>query len=455
MGSIATAARYHRWQPPPTDKHRCRHGRGQRRAPTLPYDKGSRARPNIAIIARLCQDTTMLRLTALSRRNHAPHHLAPLWAWLRTAATARAFTMSAVRSLAVVGSVVAVGVLAIGCTKDGSSNDDNKDCTTLTPITNAAFCASGAPALVCEQVPPRATVEMCGVALPAPPADAALERSSSVKNFAGSGPPQLDCFEPAGYPAAPGTPQLVTMKGIAKIFSHGCSSDNLEIKVYTVKRDGSADDGMPDQLVGAAITTDADCTVNGVSVNNDDCPDMRHECTYEYPNVPTETELIVVTSGMYWAPIYEYNLYIRNDAVVSGFYDKDVRALAQDDYGLVAQVALGSPITLGHGAVAGEVHDCDNVRLVNAVVDVDTPRLVSTYFTDNESNPLPDLDANATSILGLYSAMDIEPGPVTVAAAGIHNGRLVGVGYVRARVFANAITTVTFRGLQPYQLPAP
>jgi hypothetical protein len=47
----------------------------------------------------------------------------------------------------------------------------------------------------------------------------------------------------------------------------------------------------------------------------------------------------------------------------------------------------------------------------------------------------------------------VPPGPVTVAAAGVVNGALLGVGYQRARIFPNSVTSVTFRGLKPYQLP--
>ncbi len=114
---------------------------------------------------------------------------------------------------------------------------------------------------------------------------------------------------------------------------------------------------------------------------------------------------------------------------------------------------MGKNITPGHGALAGEVHDCDDVRLINAVADVDVPKFVTTYFTDNEDNPLPDTAAKATSTLALYSAVDIAPGPVVVGAAGVIDGKLVGVGFFRARVFADAVTWVTFRGLRPFQLP--
>lgn len=114
---------------------------------------------------------------------------------------------------------------------------------------------------------------------------------------------------------------------------------------------------------------------------------------------------------------------------------------------------MGSTITPGRGAVAGEVHDCDNLRVVNAVVDIDASRPALTYFSDDEDKPLPQLGAKSTSVLGLYAALDVQPGPVTVAAAGVVDGQLVGVGFMRIQVFADSVTSVTFRGMKPYQVP--
>jgi len=78
------------------------------------------------------------------------------------------------------------------------------------------------------------------------------------------------------------------------------------------------------------------------------------------------------------------------------------------------------------------------VRLTGAIVDVDKDREL-TYYTDNETTPLPAKGAKATSTLGLYSALDMHPGIVHVAAAGVIDGELVGLGVFRARVFENVV----------------
>ncbi len=338
---------------------------------------------------------------------------------------------------------------------------DEAACPALCGITNGDYCGDNGSTPTCETLSPSEQIDVCGVPLKAPPSEGdgyvELERSQNVKEYSGSGPPDISCYAPAGYPSSPGTSETVTMTGFADLFSHGCVSHDLDITVYRVKR-GGADDGMKGDMVGSTVTTasETDCKEPGAAKTeeDDDCDGgNRHACAYQYPGVPTETELMVVTKGSAWTAINEYNLYIPNAEVVGGEYEKDVRALASDDYNVIAQTVMGKNITPGHGALAGEVHDCGDVRLINAVVDVDVPKFVTTYFTDNEDNPLPDTAAKASSTLALYSAVDMAPGPVVVGAAGVIDGTLVGIGFFRARIFADEVTSVTFRGLRPFQLP--
>jgi hypothetical protein len=367
---------------------------------------------------------------------------------------------------------MAAGVVVTGCSSKDSLPAGGVDCSAysevsstpscdgrLCGVANDAFCAGNTVELDCNDVPPRAEVDVCGVPLAAPKeagAPLALERSTTVEEFAGSGDPDLGCWQPEGFPSAPEAPQMVTMEGIVKIFKNGCQSDEVQVSVYTVVRDGGADDGMPGALIGASVVTDSDCTVSGVPEDIEDCPDQRYECVFSYPDVPTETELLVKTEGSKWQTIYEYNVYFRNDEVVSGVVEKDVRALDRADYPVIAQAALGKTITPGNGSIGGEVHDCADVRLINAVVDINVPRFALSYFGNDEDDPLPDLEAKSTGVTALYTALDIAPGPATIAAAGVaKDGRLLGIGYYRTRVFPDSISTVTFRGLRPFQLPTP
>lgn len=351
------------------------------------------------------------------------------------------------------GSTGATGGGSDACAGLGEvTYDASTTCPGKCAPVNDDYCATDGITNACKGGP----IDSCGVSLPLPPksggATVEVTRSSSVKEYAGQGAPDLSCFDAANQPAPPepGASMPVKLTGTVKIFSNGCESKNLTIEVHKVLR-GGADDGKPGELVGTAVTTPATCKGVGVEEENEKCG-TRYECTYEYANVPTETELMVITDGDIWAPIYEYGLFVRNAEVKDGAFKKDVRALASDDYQLIPQVALGKTITAGNGALAGEVHDCGDVRLVDAVVDVDQSRFSLSYFTDNEESPLPNIDAHSTSTLGLYTALDVAPGPVNVAAAGVIDGKLVSLGYFRARVFPDAVTSFTFRGLRPFQV---
>jgi hypothetical protein len=350
-------------------------------------------------------------------------------------------------------SALGAGMLLMACsstnTGTGGTGAGTGSCPeNLAAAPNSEFCGSEATTPNCDLITLNYDTQVCGVAVLKPTAE--LARSPNVKEFAGSGPPDLGCFAPAGYPVA-GASQTVQMSGTVKIFSHGCESKNVTIEVFRVKRTGGADDADLDALVGTAVVTPSDCKANGVATDNMDCG-MRYECRYTYDGVPSETELVIRTKGDLWAPLVDYNIYIPTAEVNGGVWTHDVRALASDDYPAISQVAIGSPITSGNGAVAGEVHDCGDVRLIGATVDVDVQRKVVTYFTNDEAHPLPDLAATATTKMGLYSALDITPGPVSIGALGLVGGQVTTVGYFRARVFPDSVTAVTFHGVRPFQI---
>ena len=310
----------------------------------------------------------------------------------------------------------------------------------LAKAPNSEFCAAHAATTNCALVTSNYHEQVCGVPVLSPKAE--LGRSSSVKEFSGSGPPDLTCLAAGHYPKK-GTSQNVKMSGVVKMFSHGCESKNVSIAVFAVTGDADINEASP---LGTPVTTGAECMTTGVaSTDSGDCG-TRYECKYSYDGVPTETELVIRTKGDFWAPLYDYNIYVPNAQVKGGVWAHDVRALATDDYSVIPQAAIGGPITPGNGAIAGEVHDCGDVRLHGAAVDVDVQKKVVTYFTDNEDHPLPDLAATSTSILGLYAALDVPPGPANVAALGLVGGKLTTVGYFRVKVYPDAVTAITFRG---------
>jgi hypothetical protein len=278
------------------------------------------------------------------------------------------------------------------------------------------------------------------------------KRTTDTAEYAGTGPVDISCFEKASWPAAAAS-QSVKVKGYARNFASGCDVVGATIEIYKVKR-GGADDGALGDLIGSTVTIpNVDCTAELCkTVEAEKCSSGRTLRAFEYPNVPTETELIIKTGveANGYLTLYDYGIYIAASDVTNGEWTHDVRVVAQGDYTLIPTTATGHPLSPGNGAIAGEIHDCGDVRISGASVDVSTDRSMF-YFTDNEEYPLPDPAKHSTSSLGLYAALDVPEGPARVAAMAVVGGKLVSLGYYDVRVYADSISALTFRGFKAHQ----
>jgi hypothetical protein len=347
---------------------------------------------------------------------------------------------------------------------------------------NGAFCNDsciGGPFQAATGRP----VDSCCVAVGEPGRSSSnphLLRTTDTDEYSDpkGGPPDLSCFEPATYPKQPppgGDEKKASLAGVITTFANGgCVAEDLigsnavTMEVYTVKRTGDpATDGALGDLVGTALVANDQMPIEEETVTNcNDDPKLNRK--YQYPDVPMYTELVVKSYGNGWAPLYSYNLYISEDDpdydAGTNSYDYDVRALAEGDFQTIPTVAIGKTITAGNGAIGGEVHDCKNIRLQFARVDVSVPRKGLVYFNDDEDDPLPDVTRTdiGTGKTALYSALDITvPGPdgtyARMAGAGLvpssDGDKLVSLGYFDVRVFPNSVTSVTLRGLRPFQVP--
>jgi hypothetical protein len=78
------------------------------------------------------------------------------------------------------------------------------------------------------------------------------------------------------------------------------------------------------------------------------------------------------------------------------------------------------------------------------------------YFSDNESNPLPDKTRSAgglgTSKLGLFGALNVATGvPIHISAVGKSQGADKLLGTYTVQAFPNAVTALSLRGRRPWQ----
>ena len=286
--------------------------------------------------------------------------------------------------------------------------------------------------------------------------------------YASDGAPVLGCTMAGMYRPA-GTPETATVYGVIDVFGNGGNADNLSVEVCVEGPDGMPIDCLP---AATALTSDP-CSETEIQYENDVASGERDLGFWSVANVPTETPLIIHTSGdrRFWRDIYTYNIVIPNEelereapapeacATLSSLtnprWEFRARILADSDWTSIPLTAgLVEGIRPSNGVVAGEVHDCDDVRVEYAQVGI-TPRPeVFTYFNDNPDNPLPTIGrTQGTSRLSLWAALDIAAGPVDVAAVGNVGGEVVTLGWYRARVFAGAVTTITLRGLRSHQVP--
>lgn len=291
-----------------------------------------------------------------------------------------------------------------------------------------------------------------------------LTRTTNTKEFAdpSGSPVNLGCFSPAGYPPKPSPGATVTLTGRIRVAANGgCTPEDLlgaSVEVYTVLRTGDpATDGMPGAALGPALVVSESMPLVSETVDNK-CPvDTRYSRVYTFPGVPLDTEILIKTSGDGFAAVYTYNVFPstgdpRFDAANST-YTEDILLLVHDDFTIWPTAGIGKTIDNGEGMVFGEVHDCGDIRVENATVDVSSNRAGLKYTDDNEDNPLPNTSRVGTGKLSMFLALDMEPGFVRVSAIGLTGSTLSSVGYSDVRVFPDAATHVKLRGLRGFQVP--
>lgn len=364
-------------------------------------------------------------------------------------------------------SLVGLLGLAVACSSKapvGGDGGPTGSCanppTLVTPAGGAPFCASCTPiaGLGCTDAKP---LSACCVYTQAPKVE--LARATGLVYYsAPNNDPTIDlgCVD---TPKAKGTSQIVTVTGFVKLFSSGNDSTGVKIEIFQEGANGTL--GAP---VGTPVTT-AD---NGTNYKTPK-PTLWAKCpvdgcvlrSFSYANVPTEVPLIVKTSdalsAQKWADLYDYNIVFSSSAIDSDagpptvYYEPST--VAATDLNTVASAAGGFTIKADRGLLAGEVHDCGDVRLSGVMLNTDVkPEGDMFYFGDNEADPLPDKSRGpaglGTSKLGLFGALNYATGtPVRISATGVYKGKTVLVGTYTVQVFKGAVTALSLRGRRYWQ----
>jgi hypothetical protein len=373
-------------------------------------------------------------------------------------------------------------IVACGCNK---APQGSGACTTLSGSSACFFAASLAAART-----------QCGDV-------------SEYCDKSGVAAPNLACLGQSG-PAPGAAPAKVTLTGFVHVFSSGPDSNNVKVQLFDAAT-VTANNPATQQTLGAVNATldpttqracDADsakgCSLplangcmlptcnDGLGGRQDDhkycrdngaggeCSDrLRWEARYAIPSVPTNTRLVIRVSGptgmsdTTWATTVAFNIFLStNDRACTSLSDTDcldlsdaatpryqlnVSALSAADYVNIPTISgLSGGISSGEGAVAGEVHDCDNIRVANVEVATTPSADRNTYFNGNPVMTLPDASRAAvgTDRLGLFAALNVVPGAVHVETAGVKTlgDALMSFGAFDAFVYANTVSIVTING---------
>lgn len=344
---------------------------------------------------------------------------------------------------------VAAVITAVAACSSHNTLSPNQDGggSTDTTVADTGFgaCPGSGCSKSCTTAEP---LQACCTCVAAPHAD--LARGINLHRFSSSDPTvDLGCLT---RPGATGTPQNVKVSGYVWLFSSGLDSQGVKIEIFK-----EGDGGALGASVGSYTTSSSDAADPIDTSWSSKCqPDGCKFRQFSIDNVPTETRLIVKTSdagsAQKWADLYDYNVYFSNSKVQGGKAAYDPSAVAATDINVVSGV-VDKTLQAGRGLLAGEVHDCGDVRLAGATVEIDSDKDGPMYyFSEDESNPLPDLTNAQTSHLGLFGAFNVPTGtPIRVTAVGRSQGQFVLIGTYVVQAFPGAVTALSFRGRRPWQ----
>ena len=354
----------------------------------------------------------------------------------------------------------AAAVLAVVACSSSSSNNGGSTSSSggsacqADPAKNSycSSCTVAANAVPSTCKAPR-TVNACCTFVAPPTAE--LARATGLNRYsasAGDTAVNLACLD---TPGTVGTPKTVTLKGFVRLFSSGNDSTGVKIEIYKEGKDGALG-----ELVGTPVTTTSNDAVETPKPEwLKKCPDGG--CSfraYSYAGVPTETPLIIKTSdgtgSAQWAPLYDYNIFFANSQVAADeSVTYEASAVATTDLNTVASAAGGFTIKPDKGLLAGEVHDCGDIRVSGATVDTDVQHEGDMfYFGENEADPLPDKTQTSTSKLGLFGTLNLPTGtPIRLSALGKYQGQTVLLGHYTVQAFPGSVTALSLRGRRPWQ----
>lgn len=241
---------------------------------------------------------------------------------------------------------------------------------------------------------------------------------------------------------------------VAAGVARACFSNKDDVGVYQVECPIPTDDcqgACQDSLQGTEFCYQAQCFER-----------MRYEGRYAVSGIPTHRPLVLLTTGQdgytdtTWGAMAQVNVYLRTTDPEydegAGTYEIDANVLSRQDWYKIPQtMGLSGGISPGYGALAGEVHDCQGIRLKGAQVGL-FPQ--SNYFAYFNGNPLDTVPLTArlplgTNNLGLYAEFELPAGAIQVEAWGLVGGTPTLLGEHNTFIFQDAVTVLSINDGKP------
>jgi hypothetical protein len=267
--------------------------------------------------------------------------------------------------------------------------------------------------------------------------------------------PDLSCLT---NPGTLGTPQTVTLTGYVWLFSSGQDSAGVQVDIFPENTPTTPDGTFSQQSVNTYVTSTSDPIDPTDTTWDSQCPNGCSYRQYTLKNVQTETPYVLRTqdagSGK-WATLYDYNVFFSNADVQNGQVSYDATAVAGEDLNTVTGT-VGLTLQPNTGLLAGEVHDCSDIRLSGATIETSVAHEEQMfYFNSDESDPVPDEEQLDTSDLSLFGAFNLQTGvPIRISATAKdpnNAGQFLMLGTYVVQVYPGAVTALALRGRRPWQ----
>jgi hypothetical protein len=151
---------------------------------------------------------------------------------------------------------------------------------------------------------------------------------------------------------------------------------------------------------------------------------------------------------------YQYNQYVPADKVnpdgTFGTTDSpatglECNVISLSTYEVFPRTAgISSGIKAGWGAIAGEVHDCNDAKIVNAIVATSAKGGKTVYMNTSSDNPQPDMTRTGTNVNGIYAFLNVPSGPLDIAAAVLVDGQKKALSKVNLELQPDSVALFTW-----------